>query len=335
MRVVYAAPPGAGWHPVTHMVRLLSEALGAELVPAPLGRAAAARRRALGPAPRRRSRRGEACLVVAAEPRHLLVLLELDYLLRGYEQVAGWVIDSFWLDRIPRALRRRRHFDRLFVTDAELVDVWADVTGVPVDWLPWGSDVLGLGSESADRPVDLQRLGRQPGQWDDDDEVRRACEALGLRFAGRPPMHPDAGANQAEVMRSLARAKLVLAFSNPASPAPYTHPTREYISGRWTDSLACGAAVAGIAPRCEAAERLLPPAGILELGTTDRQRGLEAIVAAAARWTPQTARDNHRWALERLDWRWRFRDLAAALGIRSERLEQELAAVERALLDAS
>jgi hypothetical protein len=322
MRIVYAAPPGGGWHPITHMVRLLVELFDAELVTVPLNRPANAARRMGGFAPRRRG--GDTCLVVAAEPRHLNNVLHAEYWLRGYGHVAGWVIDSFWLERIPKSLRPGGHFDQLFVADKELVEVWSDATGLPVAWLPWGSDVLRLGSGDGDRPVDLQRLGRQPAGWEDDEVTRRASEAVGLRFEGRPPMHDDATANQAELMRCLSQAKFVLAFSNLLSAATYTHPTREYLTGRWTDSLASGASVAGIAPKVAATTELLWPGALLELGTTDRAHGLEQIAAAVAAWDPQVALENHRRALESLDWRWRFRQLAAALDVRPERLDAEL-----------
>jgi hypothetical protein len=322
MRIVYGAPPGGGWHPITHMVRLMVELFDAELVTVPLGRAANAWRRATALGPRRRGR--DTCLVVAAEPRHLNSLLHADYWLRGYGHVAGWVIDSFWVERIPQSVRRGSHFDQLFIADNEVVGLWADATGLPVSWLPWGSDVLRLGSGDGDRPIDLQRLGRQPAGWEDDEATRRACEAAGLRFEGRPPMRDDATANQSELMRCLSRAKFVLAFSNAVSPAPYTHPTREYLTGRWTDSLASGASLAGIAPRVAATTELLWPGALLELGGTDPAEGIEQIATAVADWDSQVALENHRRALDTLDWRWRFRELAAALDVKTDRLDAEL-----------
>ena len=322
MRVVYGVPEGGGWHPITHMVGLLARLLDAELVAVPLRRPANAWRRVAGLGPRRRGR--GTCLVVAAEQRHLNTVLGAGYWVRGYDHVAGWVIDSFWVDRIPAAARHRNHFDQLFVADKEVVDVWKDATGVPVSWLPWGSDVLRLGSGNGERPVDLQRIGRQPAGWEDDDATRRACEAAGLRFEGRPLMHDDATANQASLMSSLARTKFALAFSNAVSPASYTHPTREYLTGRWTDSLASGAVVAGIAPRSAASAELLWPGATLELETTDLSQGIDRLAEAVRTWSPEVARDNHRRALGSLDWRWRFQKLAAALGVESERLAADL-----------
>src|SRR5204862_4404704 len=120
--------------PVSHMVRLFATIFDAELLEVPLTRGRARRRQPLAVAPRRRGR--GTCLVVAAEPRHLLLLLDHEYLLRGHQVVAGWVVDSFWIERIPRGFLRRGHVDRLFVTDEELVDVWQAETGVATSWLP-------------------------------------------------------------------------------------------------------------------------------------------------------------------------------------------------------
>jgi len=144
-------------------------------------------------------------------------------------------------------------------------------------------------------------------------------------------MHGDATANQAALMHSLSLAKFVLAFSNKVSPASYTHPTREYLTGRWTDSLASGAVVAGIAPKCAATSELLWPGATLELGTLDLDEGVERISDAVRSWDPEIARENHRRSLSALDWRWRFKELADALDVRPGRLEADLETLAGAL----
>ena len=129
----------------------------------------------------------------------------------------------------------------------------------------------------------------------------------------------------------MANARFTLSFTNAASPAEYTHPTREYLTGRWTDALAQGATVAGIAPRCAATDRLLWPEAVLELGTTDLAEGLALIGEAVRAWTPERAAYNHRQALARLDWRWRFAEMVAALGLAAPLLDEELGQLESRL----
>jgi hypothetical protein len=322
LTIVYGLPRGVGWHAVTLMAHLAAELLEARLVTVPLSSSARHLRRLAGELPRRRGT--GACLVIAPQPQHLPALLNADYVLRGYEHISAWVVDSFWDDRIPGALRRRGHFDLLFVTDPDDVPTWKAAFRRPVGYLPWGADVLRLGSGSADRPVDVLRVGRQPSDWDDDDAVRSALTEVGLVYAGRPPMDDRPEGNQRNLTAALSRAKFTLAFSNQASPASYTHPTRDYLTARWTDALACGSAVAGTAPRSAAAEDLLWPGATLELASTRRRESLPGLVEAVRRWSPAAAEHNHAQARKRLDWRHRFAEFAAYVGVPTRRLQAEL-----------
>src|SRR4029078_11209436 len=173
--------------------------------------------------------------------------------------------------------------------------------------------------------VDVQRVGRQPQAWDDDTAARAAAASLGLEHRGRPPfVDGDADGNQRSVMDAMAAAKYTLSFSNVASPAAYTHPTREYLTGRWTDALASAAVVAGVAPRCEAAEAVLWPGATLDLGTTDREAGLAVLREATAAWTPREAQLTHARGLERGGWRWRLKEITRTMGWYAPRLEAEL-----------
>lgn len=167
---------------------------------------------------------------------------------QNYGRIVAWVFDSFWPNWIPPWIRASRIFDHVFVTEREDLNTWRHMLRAPVDWLPWGSDVLNLGSSNPSRQLDLVRFGRQPKDWDDDQVNARACESLGLSFRGRPPSFKDATDNERGLMGMLSKTKFALAFSNRANPTMQTHPEREYITGRWTDALASGATVAGIPP---------------------------------------------------------------------------------------
>lgn len=321
LEIVYENPGGVGYHPVQHMVRLAAELLGARLLvlaPEPVKK----RRQLEALLPSRRGR--GAGLLICPSPGALLALLRLPDWRRRYDRVAAWVFDSFWIDRIPRAFRQRRHFDRLFVTELEDREAWERRMRVPVEWLPWGSDVLRLGSDAAERPVDVQRVGRQPSEWENDAESAAACARAGLSFRGRPEEREDAVENQRVLMNAFTKAKFTLSFSNSVNPQVQTHPTRRYITGRWTDALAAGATVAGVPPESAPAHQLLWPEALLDLGTVERERGVEILRAAAARWTPERARINYAHALDRLDWRRRFERIAAALELNAPPLRQEL-----------
>ena len=332
-RVIYTDPGGRGWATVELLARLLASCLDAEVVTMKTRPRLDRARRATGQVPRRRG--SGTCIVIAPQPAHLGSLLTAGYLARGYDRVVGWVIDSFLDDRIPRMAQHRGHYDQLFITDFELVDTWADRTGVPTAWLPFGSDVLGQPDLPPDRPVDLLRVGRQPSTWDDNERTRDACTRAGITFSAGPPLDPDPHQNQAALTAAMRSSKLTLSFTNLVSPAVYTHPTRDYVTGRWTDALASGAAVAGIPPRCEAGRRMLYDEGLVRLPNTDLESGLEVIAAALESWTPDRADAIRLHALKTLDWRVRFRDLASAIDLSNARLDDELARWEARVTELS
>ena len=323
MRVIYTVPSSGGWSVITDLARLTARLLEADLVELPEGSSKVSRARlGLGRAPRRRG--GEPCLVLAAVPGHLYALLSADYFLRGCDQVAGWVIDSFWEDRIPAVARSRSHFDQLFVADKDSVEPWVWATRTAVEWLPIGAEVLDGGSAAPEREVDVRRFGRQPIEWDDDERSFEACASVGLRFEGRP---------QLDYQPELARSKFVLAFDNLEAPAPYTHPTRSYLTPRWAESLGAGAVVAGRAPRNATSRELLWPGATLDLGTIERGPALPILRDAVNAWNPSMAAYNHWMALQRFDWRWRISKIAEAMEISTPTLDAEMARLTAAIDD--
>jgi hypothetical protein len=253
---------------------------------------------------------------------------------KNYGRVVAWVFDSFWTNWIPPWVRASRLFDHVFVTEREDLNTWRKMLRAPVDWLPWGADVLNLGSSNPVRQVDLVRFGRQPMEWNDDLVNAHACQSFGLSFLGRPPSFSDATDNERGLMGVLRETKFALAFSNRANPTIQTHPEREYITGRWTDALASGATVAGIPPRSDSVQSLLWPEAILDLGTIDQSEGLKVIASAAREWTPERAQVNYLRSLEVFDWRWRFKTLAEALGAQSSKLDSELARLQNVIRSA-
>jgi len=155
------------------------------------------------------------------------------------------------------------------------------------------------------------------------------CQSRNLSFQGRPPILSNATDNQRSLMEILSRTKFTLAFSNRVSPSVQTHPEREYITARWTDALAAGATIAGVPPRSAPVQSLLWPEAQLDLGTVNRTEGLDVLAPAVREWTPGRARLNYKRSLERLDWRWRFKTLADALGVDGHGLNMELTQVSQ------
>ncbi|WP_158183571.1 CgeB family protein [Micrococcus luteus] len=310
--VVYIRPGGTGWGPVAELAHLTARLLGATLTEIDdRGRASAVQRGAVL-LPRGRRAGGRRLLVIAGNPAALAFAARRHLWFPGYASTAAWVIDSFWTDRIAGIAKHRPHFDHLFITDPDLVDEWADRTGRPVDVLPWGSDTLAFEPVAGEKSIDLLRLGRQPSAWDDDAVTAKDAERHGLSFRGRPPAAADPLTNQENVRTALLESKIVLAFSNRVSPAAYTHPTREYLTGRWMDALAAGCLVAGVAPR--SAAQLLWDGATMDISPHSRADAWPVLGEAAAGWSIEAATRQQELARRTVDWRHRLRRLVDIMG---------------------
>jgi hypothetical protein len=317
----------AGWSPIHHLVDLASRLLEAQTVRATNDRPSLPTRLTAILRGRRKRHEGrEACLLICQGPSDLVKVLNVGDWHSRFGMLTAWIIDSFWLEHIPFFARFSRSFDHFFVTSLEDTAQWQRITGVPTTWLPWGTDALDLGSGAAERPWDILRLGRQPEEWDDDLSNMAAARLLNLSYQGRIPGPDLTGLeNQKVVMCAYGSAKYLIAFSNIVNPGTQTHPTRQYLTGRWVDALAGGAIVAGIAPRGADADSLLWEGATLDLGTVHRSQGLSIIADAARSWTPARAARNHWMALQRLDWRWRLRTMADILSAETPTLREDLA----------
>lgn len=286
--------------------------------------------KALSLTPRRTSTHAPALLLIAAQPGDLLTIARPDVIAGRFSTVGAWIFDSFWSDLIPRFARVRHNIDHVWVTDAELVDEYARAMGTSTAWLPWGTDALALaGAPQPPRTVDVLRLGRQPAVWDDDASNEAALRVLGLSYAGRFPLLDDGRTNQQAVMSRLRRAKVVLASGSLASPSAYSHPSRDYISARFTDSAAAGTLIAGSRPRCAAAD-LIADEAFIDISVSSREEAMPAIAEAVRADTTERRRRVQAAALDRLDWRHRVQTIGHDLGLTTDTLDAELAALAQA-----
>jgi len=336
--IVNCIPEETGWGPVQHMIVLAAKLLEGEVVAAHPSKLPSATRKTLSIL-HRRSKRGsghESCLMICAGPADLLRVLDIAGWRQRFGFLAAWIIDSFWLDHISIATRWSRPFDHIFVTGLEDVHYWNRVTQTPITWLPWGSDVLRLGCSTPEREWDVLRVGRQPPEWEDDIATSAAAQLRGLRYRGRPSYAGKSPVQNYEFLMPIyGTSKHVWAFSNRVNPERYTHPTREYVTARWVDALACGATVAGIPPRGPGVDQLLWPGALLDLGTIRRDAGLDALALASNAWRPESAVKNNIMALRKLDWRWRLKSIADVFGISPQPLTGELTLLKQRIAAAS
>jgi len=339
MQIIYEVR-GKGWEPITYMVNLAAELLEADLLvlerdPKAVTLSAKLEALLFG---KLGVRQDDSCLLVCSDPSSLLSLLRVEGWRQRFRHIGAWIIDSFWTEWIPRIFQITNLLDYVFVSSAEDIPIWQQKIKAPVIWLPWATDVLRLGGANETRSWDLVRVGRQPSEWDDDVQIERSCFEKNLRFHGRPPHQQDpdrmrqAIQNQEMLMSLYRQTKFTLAFSNAVNPTTYTHPTRQYLTARWVDALACGATVAGISPNEPSINRLLWEGATLNFASLEREEGMEAIAQAAETWRPEQAQLNYRYALERLDWRWRFAKIAQVFNYYPQRLSDELDLLEQELL---
>lgn len=312
-----------GWGPVSSLAQLAARMWSTTPTFIHPRRDYGALRKAASMVPRRRGR-ARSLLIIAAHPGHLLSLAQPAVLAGSYDKVGAWIIDSFWDEWIPMFAKRRRFLDFLWITDGELLDTYSQATGLPVGWLPWGTDVLeALSSRPQPRTIDVLRLGRQPSGWDSDRENENLFAEAGLSYQGRFPHVPDGTADHRAVREHLQRAKLVLASSSLVSPTDYRHPERDYISARFTDAAAYGTLIAGQRPRCMAAQELADEIWV-DIDPGSRSQSLRAIESAIVPYDAQRSSRVRRHAAANLDWRHRLARISEALDAPTEVIDDEL-----------
>lgn len=332
--LVFLNDGNQGWGPILHFAQLAARLLDLEVFrpEQPTATRMAGMRRLIFPA-----RRGTApgVIYLAKSPGSIRSLTQLSDFARPRRFRALWIVDSFWTQWAPSP-RLMRQFDLVIYMQKYEAAFYEQLAPGRTLFLGWGADVLDLGSSGTDRPIDLLRVGRQPEAWDDDQRSDAACRSAGLKFAGRPPFLPedfnDLSAGHRDLCARYAEAKFVLAHSNIAAPASYTHPTKEYITARWTDALAAGAVVAGVPPLTDTScEDLLWDGATLVFDRIDLAHNVEAVHEAVKSWNPASAIRNRREALKRLDWRWRLKALADWLDIATPELDRELGILRAAI----
>ncbi len=314
-----------GWTPINSMARLGARLFEADLVDLNGPKGAKAYLNAYGRS-RRRDPLGPDLLVITGSPFDLVRITALPGWRTRYNRVAAWIVDSFWVERMP-PLGLSHLFDAFFVTTGHDRGAWEAKTRVPTSILPLGADALDLGraGEAERRPVDLLRVGRQPTEWDDDEDTARRLSDVGLSYKGRPAWAGTAEDRQSLLMAEYGRSKFTVAFSNRAHASAHTHSHKEYVTCRWMDALAAGCIVAGIAPQSDwVHQNMFWPGATVEFPSTRREDAIACLLDMVAGWTPEAARHTRRMALTRLDWRLRFREIAKWFEIKAPKLDADL-----------
>lgn len=332
--VYVAVPEEPGWTPILSMAKLLCGYLKTQPIMLDTGSSLSRTTKFLGMLPKVKSGDRQA-IVIAYDPGQLNAIAQKNLIFKQYSACYGWVIDSFWSERIPRIARSNKTYTKIFVTDSNDLDDWQKAGVESLGVLQWGTDVWSNFSDrlatAEHKTTDLLRVGRQPEAWDEDDKTAQVAQEEGLTFEGRPGFGESAEDSAQLLSKALSRTKSVLAFSVRVSPTNYTHPTKDYITARWLDALAWGATIVGQKPDSATARDLLWDTATVDISSDDIELGMKQINEALTSFSKEQATLHILNSLERFDWRHRFKALFEQMGITSEKLDKDLSTIGQAL----
>lgn len=316
-------PDAIGWYPVKHMISLMHELFESRIIKLPRHGPNRFLRLLLsfGKTRERNEIEGPNLLIIVPTLDSAYKFFSLTQKTNAYNKIGIWIFDSFWTNRIPFHTSSK-YFDQLFVTSGNDVSFYKKKTNINTSFLGWGSDVLRLGGPNGDRNVDVLRVGRQPNRFANDQANKNKFKSLNLTYQGRP----DSAISYIDLMNKYyLQAKYILAHSNFADDSEYTHPSKEYITGRWTDALACGCTIIGEQPKSDYAyQKYIWPESVLDIDSNDRCTDGSNLIDCIKNWSSKTAEYNYMMALKHLDWRWRFQELSDFFCIDCQKLDNEL-----------
>ncbi|QNV37349.1 glycosyltransferase [Rothia terrae] len=324
--IILAVPSDMGWAPIHVMTDLLAKYLNTTPIEVNISDSLKKTTKFFSLIPRVKTG-NKSAIVIAYDPGQLYAVAQYPLLTRRYEKIVGWVIDSFWEERIP-FIAKNNTYNHIFVMDDSDINGWKQRGVNNVSALPWGANVWSNFKQKIelipDKKTDLLRVGRQPTAWEKDEETRKIARKYNLFFQGRPSFGSTFEENQSRLRESLSQSKYVLAFTSSVSPASYTHNFKDYLTARWTDALACGCIVVGKAPTSMSASKLLWNGATVDINPFCLEEGIKEICLLNERWDASQSKKNIRLALQRLDWRHRFYEIFQYLGIQSYALERDL-----------
>lgn len=332
MDILFFNGRGRGWEPIRALGTLAAELLGGSFIEVPM-RPLNRVDRIQAYLPVLGSRKSERLLVLAKRPDDLFSLAANTKIMNQYRQVNAWICDSFFPELLPPRFVSRK-FTHIWRMSDQNNAAYCQRLGRPTGYLGFGSDVLGAKNDpdistalhNADRDIDLLRVGRQPDEWADDAVTKQACTGLEIRFHGRPPFPQEKSDQQRDLRRFYLRSKLSVSHTNLVSPHGGTHRTIEYITARWTDAIANGCVVAGVQPRSDPAmDALLWPEAVLDFPNVSLSENLGRVKEYLADWNTQRSIALHHKALQRLDWRWRLKEMVDEIGLDAPKLTSEIA----------
>jgi hypothetical protein len=334
-------PASAGWVAIDEFEDLFQRLCGTRILCAdhrsllrdPLGKA---QRRLLGrfyPLKETVNRDAELLLVVARTPSDLSMLHSLAHARKRFRKIAGYVIDSYFLEGFESSVKS---YDHIFSTTQEGADIVRTRYGVPSSVLRQGFDCLAWASTDPARSIDLIGFGRQPASYHREFQRWFHDSQSNILY-----LHSPIGANAGSavwverpmMLKLLQRSKMSLAFHLLVEPDEARPRAASFVTSRWFESLAAGCIIVGRRPPGEmAAEMFDWPNALIDL--PDRPSEATDFIkslACDASFLQETRTRNVIEMCRRHDWRYRIRDIYKHFDLLlPERLKAEIIALEEA-----
>ncbi|MHB8885753.1 MAG: glycosyltransferase [Methylovirgula sp.] len=247
--------PFVGWVAIDEFEDLFSRLSGAEIVipharkpyGGLLGRA---KRRILGefeafkePLPS-----GDLLLVMARSPGDLGLVNSIGSARNQFRYVAGYIIDSYFVEALGPATKR---YDHIFSTTEAGAECVRKRFGISSSVLRQGFDCLRWSCASHNRSIDLIGFGRQPPSYHRAFQAEFHREKSKLLYLHSPigtAWGPDVWIERPMLLKLLQRSKISLAF-HLGIEAQHDRPRNPgFVTSRWFESLASGCIVAGKRP---------------------------------------------------------------------------------------
>lgn len=311
-------PPSAGWVAVDEFEDLFNRLCGARilcpqhrtLLRGPLGKA---QRRLLGLFHRLNDidAKAELLLVIARTPSDLRMLYSLADARKRFRRIAGYVIDSYFIEGFESSAK---DYDHIFSTTQEGADLVRRRFGVSSSVLRQGFDCLAWANIDPARSIDLIGFGRQPASYHREFQRSFHANRSNILYLHSPIGAKDGSAVWEErpmMLKLLQRSKMSLAFNLLVEPQDARPRAASFVTSRWFESLAAGCIVIGKRPLGEmAAEMFAWPNALVELPDAPSEAAeLIKTLAFDAKFLKKTRTRNVIEMCHQHDWRYRIRDI--------------------------
>lgn len=261
-------------------------------------------------------------LVVARAPADLRMIESIGHVRRRFRAIAGFVVDSYFIDGFEPSVRR---YDHIFSTTDEGANFVRKRFGVSSSVLRQGFDCLNWATTNSERFIDVIGFGRQPPSFHNEFQKQFHTSRSNFLYLHSPLGSLNGRAVWDErpmILKLMQRSKLSLAFHLLIEPQGSRPRAASFVTSRWFESLGTGCVVVGKRPPGQMATELFPwTDALIELPdlpshATDMIKNLATDMS----FLNKTRIRNVLEMCSRHDWRYRIREIYQFFGFKMPQL---------------